>query len=234
MRVTAVQFRPTLRDPAASIARLEPLVREGARDADLVVLPELATTGYVFDSPEDIAPFAERPRGRTFDLLSPIAREAGCWAVAGFIEQADGALFNSALVVDPSGDLAFTYRKTLLYEADETWATSGDSGYAVFPTRAGTFAVGICMDLNDDLFTSWLRRKRPDAIAFPTNWLDEGSDVRPYWRWRLAGCASALVAANSYGPERSIAFCGRSTVLRAGLVLAEAPREGDALVRATL
>lgn len=234
MRVAAVQFKATKRDPGASLARLVPLAREAARGADLVVLPEMAATGYVFASADDVRPFAEPADGPTFRALSDVAREAGAWLVCGYVERESERLFNSALVVDRGGALRFSYRKTLLYEADEGWATPGDSGYRAFDTGAGTFGVGICMDLNDDRFTAWVRAQGPDAVAFPTNWLDQGDEVWGYWAWRLRGARSALVAANSYGPDGGVSFRGESAVLQGRALLAHAPREGDAVLRAKI
>ena len=89
----------------------------------------------------------------------------------GFPEVDGDRFFNSALVINALGELAFCYRKTLLYEADETWATPGDSGYRYFDTNWGRFAPGICMDLNDDRFVQWCADNALDALAFPTNWI---------------------------------------------------------------
>jgi predicted amidohydrolase len=234
VRVAAVQFKATKGDWATSIARLSSLCREAAKGSDLVVLPEMAATGYVFASPADIAPFAELARGPTFEALAPIARAAGCWIVCGFPERDGGRLFNSALVIDDQGELRFCYRKTLLYEADETWALPGDSGYAVFETRAGSFTVGICMDLNDDRFTGWCRQTQPKAIAFPTNWLDQGEPIWGYWAWRLRGVQSALVAANTYGAEHDTRFIGASAIIHGRTALDAAEREGDQVIRAVV
>lgn len=234
MRVAAVQFQPTKADRAASLERLVPLAREAARDTDLVVLPELATTGYVFTSRDEILPHAEPADGPTLAALAPVAREAGAWLVAGFAEIAGDRLFNSALVIDRTGALRFTYRKTLLFQLDTAWALPGDSGYATFDTGAGTFGVGICMDLNDDRFVAWARAAAPRALAFPTNWLDQGFDVRPYWAARLRDVPSALVAANGWGVDRNVPFSGRSAILDGPRLLASAPLAGDAVVRATV
>lgn len=234
MQVAAVQFKPRRDDKPAALAQLSGLAREAAVGSDLVVLPEMAATGYLFASEGAARQVAEPPEGETFRALAEVAREAGSWLVAGFVEDAGERLYNAALVIDRSGQLAFTYRKTLLYEADTSWATPGDSGYRTFETGRGVFGVGICMDLNDDRFTAWCGTAGLRAIAFPTNWLDQGEDVWPYWAWRLRDVPAALVAANSYGPEGDIAFRGSSCVLDGRVVRAAAPREGDAVVRAFL
>jgi N-carbamoylputrescine amidase len=246
VRVAAVQFKPTKATAptikSENLRRLVELAR-GAKGAELVVLPEMAATGYVFSGPEAVRPLAEvAAEGETRAALSPLARELGAWVVAGLPEVAGGRLFNSALVLDPSGGLAFVYRKTLLYEADLTWATPGDSGYRTFEAASGDFGVGICMDLNDDAFTGWLARRAPRAVAFPTNWVSPAEprphDPWPYWAWRLERARVALVAANTWGRDEGVLFTGVSAVLDRvdgrAVILAAAGATGDGLISCVL
>lgn len=234
MRVAAVQFKARKGDPQGSRTALRALAEAAADRADLVVLPEMAVTGYVFPDPEAVRQVAEPPQGDTYAALAPVARAAGAWIVCGFPERAGARLFNSAMVIDPSGALAFTYRKTLLYEADLPWATPGDSGYRRFVTDAGTFGVGICMDLNDDRFVRWCARSELDAVAFPTNWVQSGEAAWPYWADRMALTPAALVAANTWGTEGQVSFSGASAILQRGQIRAHAPREGDAVIHARI
>lgn len=236
MRVAAVQFKADKADKPGSLTRLAALAAEAAARADLVVLPEMAATGYIFRDRDAVAPVAEAPNGATFCALAPVAREHGAWLVAGFPERApDGRLFNSALVVDPRGQLAHVYRKTLLYSADTTWCEPGDSGYLAFDTAAGRVAVGICMDMNDDAFVRWLATAGARALAFPTNWLDEGSAVWEYWAWRMRpAAATAIVAANTWGREETTAFRGESAILDGLTLRAAAPLTGDLVISAVL
>ncbi len=234
MRVAAVQFKPDKADLCGARQALGDLAAQAAQDSDLVVLPEMAATGYIFDSREEVAGLAEPARGPTFQLLSDVASRARCWMVAGFPEREGERLFNSAMVVDPTGELAFIYRKTMLYDADVFWASPGDSGYRRFETPSGAFGVGICMDLNDPRFVMWCWRSRLDAIAFPTNWVEEGVDVWPYWMGRIAGSGAALVAANTYGVDGDVEFSGRSAILQGTKVLAGAATAGDEVIRSRL
>ncbi|MBX2796603.1 MAG: carbon-nitrogen hydrolase family protein [Myxococcales bacterium] len=235
MRVAAVQFKPRRGAGAESLRALVTLAERAAADADLVVLPEMASSGYIFSEAAHVAAVAEAPDGPLFQALSPVARRARCFVVCGFPEAAGAQLFNSALVIDPDGSLAFVYRKTLLYDEDLHWATPGDSGYATFDCAGGRFGVGICMDLNDDAFVAWLASQELDAVAFPTNWVfSADSDVWSYWAWRLQGVDAALVAANTWGHEDHVRFAGRSAVLQRSSLLAAAPLEGDGVITATV
>lgn len=231
MRVAAVQYKSPLR-------ALVHLASEAGRDADLVVLPEMAVTGYVFPDLPSVRQVAEAPDGPTYRALSAVASENAAWIVAGFPELAADRVYNSALVIDPSGARAFVYRKTLLYVADLPWATAGDSGYRRFDTDHGSFGVGICMDLNDDRFVDWCTAEQLDVVAMPTNWIDEGTRVWDYWAWRVHRQGGALVAANTWGSEThdgtATHFSGASAVIRRTQLLAAAPKVGNAVVSATL
>lgn len=249
MRVAALQYKPQKGERAASEQRLLALLRTLEGPLDLVVLPEMALTGYLFADPDDVGRVAEPADGPTLALLAPEARRLEAYIVCGFPERADTSLYNSALVVGPDGALHHVYRKTLLYLDDERWAEPGNTPYRVVTTRNGSFAVGICMDLNDDNFTDWLAQTQPRAIAFPTNWIEQGMDIWPYWAGRTAHCGGALVAADTYGPEtyqsprgpRRTTFWGCSAILDAptepdgpSLLWASAGKVGDAVIRAEL
>ena len=237
MRLAAVQVRATRGELSGNRSRLARLAAQAATESDLVVLPEMAASGYLFRDAAAVASVAEPPCGPTWSVLAPIAASARCWMVCGFVEAAGDRFFNSALVIDPSGALAFTYRKTLLFDADHRWATPGDSGYQAFDADWGSFGVGICMDLNDDAFVAWAARSRLSAVALPTNWLDEGLSVWPYWRWRL-GPAGVLVAANTWGSEELdgevTPFAGQSAILDARGLYAAAPAVGHCVLRAVI
>ncbi len=202
--------------------------------ADIVVCPEMATSGYVWPDAAALRPHAEPARGPTFALLSPIARRNRSWIVVGFPELAPDALYNSALVIGPDGSLVCTYRKVLLYDADLSWARAGNTRM-LCESAHGLLAPAICMDVNDPGFGSFLEAQAPAVVCFATNWVEEeGLDVLAYWRGQLGSWKGVFVAADTWGVDEGVRFYGRSAILgAAGEVLAEAPREGDAILRAT-
>ena len=143
MRLAALQYRPEKGHPDVSRRALRTLIREAAAHrADIIVCPEMATSGYVWPDAEALAPHAEVARGPTYDMLSEEARIADAWIVCGFPECADDVFYNSALVVNPNGDLVAVYRKMLLFDADQTWAAAGDQRVMV-PTAFGGLAPAI-------------------------------------------------------------------------------------------
>jgi predicted amidohydrolase len=231
-----VQFRPERGQKEQNLLALGALVDRALDDGlKLLVMPEMAATGYRFPDPDAVRPLAEPALGPTFERFSPRARAHRAHLIIGLPERSStGRLYNSALVIGPDGELVACYRKRLLYEDDETWATPGNTPYPSFATPWGRATVGICMDMNDERFTHALRETQPDLVCFPTNWIDQGSDIYAYWTERLWGVDGALLAADRYGSEDGVGFWGRSAVLQRGQVLAHAPAEGDGVFSVSL
>ena len=230
MKLAALQFRPPHGQPVRAREQLRALLLQ-ARGADLVVCPEMAVSGYVFDNKEEIAPHTEVARGPTLSMLADCAQELEAWIVCGIAERDDNAFYNSALSVAPSGELVSCYRKVLLFEQDETWATAGGERSLIATDELGLLCPAICMDLNDNRFASFILSEQPRVLAFCTNWLEEGYDILPYWRKRLFGWQGWMVAANRWGVERGTQFYGRSAILGPeDAVLGVLPAEGDGLL----
>lgn len=230
MRLAAVQYQPPKAAPDVARAGLASYVRQAARaGAELIVCPEMTVSGYIWPDADAIRPHTEPADGPTAEILREAVRGTSAWVVAGIAERDGAQLYNSAVIVDAHG-LQACYRKVLLFDADRTWAAPGVERLLV---RApfGTFAPAICMDLNDVRFTRWLADARPDAVAFCTNWIDQGHDTLPYWRARLGGWRGWFVAANAWGADVGVRFSGRSTILDPdGRAVARASRTGDGVV----
>lgn len=232
--VAAIQFKPVRGAIEENRTRLVPLVEAAAAaGAEIVVLPEMCTSGYIFSDPEAITPYCEARGGPTAQSFATLAKRCGVTLVYGWAEREEptGRLYNSATVLFPDERLSLEYRKRLLFEADTTWAQPGDTPYPEWRTRDGVLAtVGICMDLNDDRFIEHLQTSQARLCLFPTNWTDQGMEIWGYWAYRLQGSIACLVAANTYGREDDTKFRGESAVLDGRVLLAHTGRTGDDVV----
>ena len=220
-----------------ALSRLTALTQQAANGADLVVLPEMAATGYLFESPDAIAPHAEPADGVTFDALAPIARDARCWIVCGF-SRARGRSSLQQRARDRS-----RARSSVLLPEDaalrrrQVMGRCGRLRLPHVPEHRGTGrspSASAWISTTTDSSRGVATRLWADAIAFPTNWLDEGVNVWGYWAWRLKGIPSAIVAANTYGAEGEIQFVGRSAIIAGRELLAHGPAAGDSVLRATI
>jgi protein N-terminal amidase len=149
MRIACLQFDPQLGRVADNQARADALLAD-CRDVDLLLLPEMAFTGYAFADRTEILPYCEDPRaGPTSLWCRATARRLGCHVVCGFPERTDDdRLHNAMLIADPEGTIVHVYRKHFLYVTDESWATEGPVFGRVELAGIGRCGLGICMDVN--------------------------------------------------------------------------------------
>jgi predicted amidohydrolase len=231
----AIQYKPPKGNVTQALHEIEALLEEAVKGgAKLIVLPEMATTGYIWPDKESILPLAETKEGKTFQTLSGCARKNKVWIVCGYVEKDGESLYNAALVIDSMGNLICNYRKILLYDADHTWATPGRMRYLI-ETPFGVLTPSICMDLNDNSFLQFLWKEKPDIVAFCTNWLEEGTPVLQYWQQRLHFWNGWFLAANSWGPDGDISFCGQSAILNSSKeAMATAPQRDNHILYAPL
>ena len=213
IRVAFVQGRPRFGQTEANLDHGLALAR--TVKADLVVLPELWSTGYVFSSHEEVASLAEDARrGATATRLADAARRERRHYIAGFAEVARGRFYNSAMLVGRRGVLA-VYRKLHLFEREREWFSAGDIALAVH--RVGPARVGmlICFDWRFPEAARVLALQGADLIAHPSNLVFP--NAQEAMRVRALENRVFTVTANRTGTERrpggTVAFTGRSQVV---------------------
>lgn len=227
MRVACCQIAPDVADPAVSAAEAGRAIATAvAGGAQIVVLPELANSGYVFHSETEVRAAATPADG---DVLAGWAAAVGGDAVviAGFCELApDGTIYNSAAVLDGDGVLA-VYRKVHLWDEEQRWFAPGSDPAPVLDTRHGRIGVAICYDIEFPELTRGLALAGVELIALPTNWPrnPDPPDGRPI----LHSLASVTAYVNKVyvavcdrcGSERGLEFEGASAIASAdGALLA--------------
>lgn len=139
-----VQFAPRFGDSAGNIARIREMI--GDVSFDLLVLPELCTTGYQFADKEELSAHAEPVNGPSCETLADISRERGGVVVAGFAEKSREGVYNSALTVTPAGT-RFLYRKVHLFDREKDLFLPGNTPFE--PIDVGwdvPIGVMICFD----------------------------------------------------------------------------------------
>ncbi|KAI0139373.1 carbon-nitrogen hydrolase [Hypoxylon sp. NC0597] len=159
MKIACLQFAPQVGDVDNNLNRADAILNKAnPQDLDLLVLPELAVTGYNFRSLRDISPFLE-PTGAGISSVwaRTTALKYNCTTIVGYPEKMDVSrrwptspeYYNSALIVNQDGDTIGHYRKTHLYYTDETWALEGPGFFkGRLPGINSNVAMGICMDIN--------------------------------------------------------------------------------------
>jgi 5-aminopentanamidase len=167
VQIACCQIEPVVGDLAANAVVIEAQIREAVGvGADVIVLPELATSGYMFADADEARATALRPTD--FAYWSAAVDDA--LVIGGFCEMGDdGRLYNSAVMVDADGVVA-SYRKTHLWDREKLIFTSGDALPPVIKTKHGAIAVMICYDLEFGELTRRVALDEAELIAAPVNW----------------------------------------------------------------
>jgi len=229
MRIAFVQYDVKFGDPDWNRGKAADML--AAAWADLAVLPELCTTGYVFTSREEAESLAEPLDGPTVEFWKRLAARLNVHLVAGFDERAEGRVFNSCVLVRPNGEVD-VYRKTHLFNEEKLWFAPGDTGFSVHDIGQARIGMMNCYDWVFPESCRTLALKGAEIICHPANL------VLPF-------CQDAMVTrcienhvfavtANRCGIERrggkQQTFTGRSRIISPwGRVLAEAPAAGESV-----
>ncbi|WP_405842043.1 carbon-nitrogen family hydrolase [Streptomyces sp. NBC_01518] len=205
--------------------RMASLVRDQA-GADLVVLPELWTTGAF--AYERFAEEAEPLEGPTYEAMAKAASDAGVWLHAGSIPERDpdGPLYNTSLVFSPSGELAAAYRKIHRFGFDKGEAVLMAAGSELMTVRLPDTILGLatCYDLRFPELFRGLVDAGAETLVLPAGWPE-----RRRSHWTLLAQARAIenqsfvLACGTAGTHAGVPQAGHSIVVDPwGEVLAEA------------
>jgi predicted amidohydrolase len=221
VKIACVQMEPVVGKKEQNVRRtLELIETAAAQGARLVVLPELANSGYVFASREEAFALAEEvPHGPTSQAWMDVARRHGLHLVAGINERDGQALYNAAVVIGPSGHVG-TFRKVHLWAAENLFFEPGNLGFPVFKTPLGRIATFICYDGWFPESYRLCALQGADIVCIPTNWVpipgqDEKREAMANILCMAAAHANSMfvAAADRVGMERGQPFIGRSVIV---------------------
>jgi len=217
MNIGFLQFQPQFGSPKANMDKVEELTQ--AHDFDLMVLPELAHSGYVFSSMEEVRQFSETvPDGAYCMFLRELAQKKGAYLVSGLCEQDEGQFYNSSVLVCPDGKID-VYRKLHLFYEETLWFTPGNIPLTVHEISGawGVVKIGmmICFDWQFPEVTRTLALKGAQIICHPSNL------VMPFCQDAMVTRALEnhvfTITANRTGadirPERRMSFTGKSEIV---------------------
>lgn len=219
--VACVQMEPHVGSKHDNVAQCIRHIEAAAhRGASLVVLPELANSGYVFNDRDEAFALAEPlPEGETAQLLAETTQRLGIHVVMGIAERAGKQLYNSAILTGPAGHIG-VYRKLHLWNNEHRFFEPGDRGVPVFDTPLGRIAIAICYD---GWFPETYRlaaTQGADIVCVPTNWVPMPAqpEDRPAMATTLTMAAAhsngvVIACANRIGMERGQPFVGQSLIV---------------------
>lgn len=207
--VTLVQLEVEYKNKQKNLSRVSELLEAETSVGDITLLPELFTTGYIFNDAEEIHELAEDFNdSTTIDSLTQMAAKHHTLIVAGIAERDSGQYYNSVVVVDGSG-LLHKYRKISQTKFDKQYFSRGCE-LLTFEHKGLKFGVAICFDI---WFPEIMRAYQSvDVILHPANFGGHHSFAIAQARALEEGCH--VVTCNRVGQDVVDAFtatyCGSS------------------------
>lgn len=232
MKTGYLQFYPELGNPEKNIERIKYLLKD--KEFDLIVLPELANTGYLFNTKDELIKLSEKAgEGLFYNSLLEIAKTKNAYITAGFAESDGENIYNSAMLVSPKG-IEGIYRKIHLFDEEKKLFTPGNYGFKTFNIniKNETVKTGImiCFDWAFPEAARTLALQGSQIICHPSNL------VMPYCQKAMFARAVEnrvfIITANRYGTDKNgenkISFTGGSVMLDcSGNYIAIAPVDKD-------
>jgi predicted amidohydrolase len=236
VKVAIVQMNPVLGNVEANLERVCAMVRRA--EAEVVVLPELALSGYFFTTRTELDAVALERSSPILDAIARIAQQQSKAIIVGFPEKDGQRRYNTAVLFDPSGQ-RYYYRKTHLFYKERLVFDEGDTGFEVVSVAPFDLRIGmmICYDWRFPEAARTLALAGAELIACPSNLVTH--------IWRMAMPVRALenkvylAVANRIGSEtcgdETLHFNGRSAIYSYnGTVLAELPADTEGIAVAPI
>jgi len=215
LTVACVQMAPKLGEMEENLVRMTGFIEKicGEQKVDLIVFPELCTTGY--ECGVRFTELAERIPGPTVNLMAERASEFQVHLAFGMVvkEKVESIVYNAAVLLGPDGELLGDYR-CLHPKGEERLAFRPGFRLPVFDTGIGRIGLMVGWDLAFPEVARSLALDGAELIVSLANWekphLDEW---KAYAFARSLENASFVAAANRIGEEYTYAFFGESMIL---------------------
>jgi predicted amidohydrolase len=199
-----------------------------AVQTDLIVLPELPFTGYLFADRNQLASLAEDPKtSATVEALVEMCRRQGFHLVTGFAERFGDKIYNSALLLGPSG-IVDVYRKLHLFDREKLYFDPGDRPLRINIVAGAKIGMMICFDWIFPETCRVLALEGAEIICHPSNLVLNYCQQAMITRALENGVFA--VTCNRTGNEQDLKFTGQSQIVAPrGELLHRSDSEEEAL-----
>ncbi len=215
MLVGAAQIVCDIDSNRSNLEKAASYVKKAAdKGCRLVAFPEMIDTGYVMDNVRKNA--GKRP-GFFYDGICSLAAANQVYIACGMSERVEDSIYNSMLVVDPSGREIAWYRKVHLFASKPVFEQNTfESGDRFVTVDVDSIRCGlmICYDLRFPEQARSLMMDGAQAIILVSAWPEAR---KKHWdlliRARAIENQVWMIAANRCGTDRDMTFCGSSAVI---------------------
>lgn len=228
MKIALLQLKVLEKNKAANVARGLQLAHDAAAEHDLLVLPEVWTTGYSLGHLEEEAEELSSP---VIKALQQLAAAQQCAIIAGSVPlRRDGRVYNASIAIGKDGGIVNVYDKAHLFGLfnEERFFAPG-SNFQAFALDGLCCGSTICYDLRFPELYRHLALQGAQLIFCPAEWPEARGDI-----WRLLARARAaenhvfVAAVNCAGAFKGEPFFGHSMVVApSGKIIAEAGMEEE-------
>jgi len=209
MKVAAAQFSPKYGEiHDNTFAAIELINRAASEGARLIVLPELALTGYSIMSKAAAQDLEERQR-QYLKTIQVVGETQNIAVVIGHISNEEWGLYNAQTFFDPEGGFSVTYYKQNLWGQDWLWAKPGRANPPIVNYEGRAIGLLICADVRDAHPDPWkgelYEKGDAEIVAYSANW-GKGAFPATKWMWFVKDNDAALIVGNRYGKEANNDF----------------------------
>jgi len=227
MKIGFIQFAPKFGDQKYNLKKIKELV--SSVKADLLVLPEMSTTGYMVKSKLELKRLAERiSDGSTIKMLTSVAKKNNCCLIVGIPELKGRKIFNSSVAITNKGVIA-KHQKTHLFLKEKLFFNPGTTKPQIFKWKGIRIGLGVCYDYMFPEFWRELAIKKADVFCNTANFVFNFGFKVMQTRSVENGVFSVTV--NRVGKERGQRFYGGSEIVdNKGNVLKKAGEKEEVFV----
>jgi len=213
MKIGIFQFCPRFGDIEYNLNRIKNVLIH--TDADLMVLPELCTTGYQFISKEEALDLSEViPDGVSIKKLTILCRKKKMYLVAGVNERDGNGCYNASVLLGPKGYIG-KYRKMHLFDEEKLWFQPGTDQFHVWDLGIVRVGMMICFDWIFPESARSLALAGADLICHPSNlvlpFCPDAMVTRSIENKVFAATANRI-GKEARGDKAPLQFIGRSQV----------------------
>ncbi len=209
LKIAQIQFNPKLGDCDFNLEKITTFLKM-ASNSDLIVLPELANSGYKFDNIDHAKSIANTKSCiNYYRFLANFSKDNNVSIVSGYLEKDGDDLYNSSLYVSPNGIFG-KYRKIHLFMDEKNIFKPGNLGLPLFSIKNYKFGILICFDYLFPEIWRIMGLKGADFIVHPSNLITQNA-------YKVVPAQAIMngyyvITSNRIGTEGDITFCGNSFV----------------------
>lgn len=208
MKIGFLQYAPATGNVAGNLKKIKKLL--GKTEADILVLPEMALTGYPTSTKEELLKVAKSINQDTIDYIVDLAKKSDACIILGMPEYIDGKVYNTTMSIGPKGIIS-KHQKSHLFMEEKKHFTEGTTKPHVFNWRGANIGVGVCYDYMFPEFWRKMGLVGVDLFCNTANFVSEYGF--PVMRVRSIENGVFSITVNRVGSEDGTFYKGGSEIV---------------------